>query len=347
MITAPPCPICQSHHWRSLQKFTFRTESLYRPAKSSSLRKYKNQLRTAFNLIFSGENKPIQLTANDLTPAQRLRWRVLFEKWFPDVDTVELTSQVCLNCGFMTYSPRPTEEDLRAKYAFLTSRPEERRESPSGIQFERKETQRMQRIYKRVAGRIDNSSRSILDYGGGDGKLLAPFLQNGFAGFLVDYEPNPLPGIIKLGDELDDMPPDQQFDVILCNHVLEHLADPVDTVRRLRKHLKPGGVLYAEVPMETRGGIQLSYDPVTHINFFTQNSFELMFERSGYRILEAHTQVGSYASANKEVIWLTAMSQLENDRVQPRPPITDVDELLHPGIRRNIERFLRLYVRSD
>ncbi|MBI2585848.1 MAG: methyltransferase domain-containing protein [Rhodospirillales bacterium] len=38
------------------------------------------------------------------------------------------------------------------------------------------------------------------------------------------------------------------LDVILCNSVLEHLSEPQETLNALRRLLKPGGVLYLNVP---------------------------------------------------------------------------------------------------
>ena len=44
--------------------------------------------------------------------------------------------------------------------------------------------------------------------------------------------------------------PDGEFDMILAMDVFEHLADPVETVDRLCRALKPGGVLFARIHAE-------------------------------------------------------------------------------------------------
>ena len=110
-----------------------------------------------------------------------------------------------------------------------------------------------------------------LDFGGGDGKLLAPFVDAGHDCYLVDYNTEPLPGVKKLADTLDGV--DDTFDAIICSHVLEHVADPLGTLRDLRARLRPGGRIYAEVPSEVWRGIPIERDPVTHVNFFTVASF--------------------------------------------------------------------------
>ena len=42
--------------------------------------------------------------------------------------------------------------------------------------------------------------------------------------------------------------PDGEYDAAVCSHVLEHLADPVETAAALVRKLRPGGKLYFEVP---------------------------------------------------------------------------------------------------
>ena len=41
---------------------------------------------------------------------------------------------------------------------------------------------------------------------------------------------------------------DNRFDLILCNHVLEHVSDPMRALRELHRCLRPGGTLVAQTP---------------------------------------------------------------------------------------------------
>jgi SAM-dependent methyltransferase len=41
---------------------------------------------------------------------------------------------------------------------------------------------------------------------------------------------------------------DEEFDVVVCGAVLEHVDDPLKAISELRRVLKPGGLIWIEVP---------------------------------------------------------------------------------------------------
>ncbi len=46
--------------------------------------------------------------------------------------------------------------------------------------------------------------------------------------------------------------PDASFDVVICNHVLEHIPDDRKAMRELRRVLKPGGLAVLQHPIHDR-----------------------------------------------------------------------------------------------
>jgi len=266
----------------------------------------------------------------------------MFELWFPEADMITLQSVMCGACGFMTYAPRPSEEDLEAKYRFLQATERNiggQRASPKGQAADRR---RATRVYRTIAPYVGSEHVNVLDFGGGNGKLLAPFLERGHSCVLVDYTLEPLPGIQKIGETLEDVPTDRKFDVVICSHVLEHLAQPAQLLRALADHLTTSGVIYGEVPADCWRGIDIGLDPVTHVNFFTLSSFLEVFERQKLDVLMGKQMVGSYGEGRIEVLLVVARNGGTSRRVGSRASVRETERLLHPSLWMELRHRLRL-----
>lgn len=86
----------------------------------------------------------------------------------------------------------------------------------------------------------------ILDYGGGDGTLIADLDARERA--VVDPSgAQPVAGVSRITEEACS---ERQWDLIVCAQVLEHLTDPRRTVEKLGGLLAPAGRMYLEVPDE-------------------------------------------------------------------------------------------------
>jgi SAM-dependent methyltransferase len=69
--------------------------------------------------------------------------------------------------------------------------------------------------------------------------------------------------------------PDDAYDLVVCLHVLEHVQNLVGATTELHRVLKPGGLLFVEVPYFT--SVHFYTDP-THVHAFTSKSFEYYVE---------------------------------------------------------------------
>lgn len=94
--------------------------------------------------------------------------------------------------------------------------------------------------------------------------------------------------------------PDEYFDCLICNDVLEHLADPWTALRKLRRHVREDGWLVASIPnvrhhkvvrrLVWPGEWRYAEDGVldrTHLRFFTYRTARELVESAGFRIERA------------------------------------------------------------
>lgn len=114
---------------------------------------------------------------------------------------------------------------------------------------------------------------------------------------------------VHIGDiEQMELPyPDGYFDCILCADVLEHLRDPWEVLRKLRRLLSPAGVLVASIPNIGHLSVlakiifdRFEYEPSgildrTHLRFFTRHTIKQMFTSTGYTV--------HFAGANRSRGW--------------------------------------------
>src|SRR5690606_21766224 len=126
------------------------------------------------------------------------------------------------------------------------------------------------------------------DFGGAQGAILEYFVRQGMDCHVVDYGcRTPLSGIHYRGPDLQGV--GEEYDLAICNHVLEHVADPIRELQAVRSVLAPGGVLFVEVPLELWNKKHpRPPEPVTHINWFSVPSLRHCLGAAGFDVLRVH-----------------------------------------------------------
>jgi 2-polyprenyl-3-methyl-5-hydroxy-6-metoxy-1,4-benzoquinol methylase len=135
-------------------------------------------------------------------------------------------------------------------------------------------------FYNEIAGICASlRPRTIVDVGCGPGQLLAAVERSCKGVELlvgVDYShaaierlQEVVPNAIGIVSSIyDGELPAEQFDLVLCTEVLEHLADPESALLVLRSLCRPGGHLLITVP----DGEHDDYDG--HVNFWSEQGFD-------------------------------------------------------------------------
>jgi 2-polyprenyl-3-methyl-5-hydroxy-6-metoxy-1,4-benzoquinol methylase len=84
--------------------------------------------------------------------------------------------------------------------------------------------------------------------------------------------------------------PSRHFDVVTMWHVLEHLSDPLGTLREIRRILKPDGRLLLRTPnvesLEARvfRGDWYGLDPPRHLFLYSPRTLRPLLERHGFHV---------------------------------------------------------------
>jgi len=148
--------------------------------------------------------------------------------------------------------------------------------------------------------------RKLLDVGCGQGALLVAARRRGWEAVGLDVSErfarsarNELKLPVLIGDISSiDMAP-ESFDVVVLNAILEHLPDPRRSLLKVQSVLRPGGVVWIDVPNE-RGlyyrtgnlwnrlcgrdwvvNLSPTFSP-GHLYGFSRRSLEMLLRRSGF-----------------------------------------------------------------
>lgn len=176
----------------------------------------------------------------------------------------------CKNCGVAWLDPQPVSEDIGELYSqyytHRTQAPATRLGLLRHATFEcvlsslGYTIDRPKGILPRLLSRVGPLARAaaldvmglpasdigdLLDVGCGNGEFIARMHSLGWRVSGVDPDPKAVSygrsrGLVLFNGMISDIPENASYDVITLNHVIEHIADPVDLLRECRKRLRPG-----------------------------------------------------------------------------------------------------------
>jgi 2-polyprenyl-3-methyl-5-hydroxy-6-metoxy-1,4-benzoquinol methylase len=146
----------------------------------------------------------------------------------------------------------------------------------------------------------------ILDVGCGPGKLLRVLRDDGWDAYGVDFSQiavdhaRRVHGLnVKLGDLREAAYDEAFFDVVIFNHVLEHVYNPVETLQEVHRILKPGGLLVINIPnagsFEARvfGRWWVQWDVPRHLYHFTKKTMQSLLSTTRFRLIEVKQGSGT------------------------------------------------------
>ncbi len=207
-----------------------------------------------------------------------------------------INTVLCNQCGLLYLNPRPNPTSYAKLYE------SEYRIAVSGSDEWSKKSFKQQKNYaqrhiipfltRHYAGTIT----TLLDVGCSYGGLMLPFKKPFPDIQLYGVEPviniaehaRTMTGAtIEVGEFHANMF-NQQFDLIIIARSLNHMLDPLETLRTSRTMLKPDGllliILHDAVSALVRTGLDM-FTEITHPYLFTRESAQALIQQAGYHII--------------------------------------------------------------
>lgn len=292
---------------------------------------YSNNLDVLYRHQFEAKGVVGQKKlSQNATYLQERLW-IFFNKIRKEQSTCSVDSTICQNCGFIFSNARLSEEDVMIKYEAIAElgldKKRHKRKSNKGIK------PRSERVYSLINKVLPNKNNAeplaILDYGGAEGYLLKPFLNQGHKCYLLDYMQYDLVDerIQYLGRSITDLDEGVKFDLIFFLHTLEHVANPVELVIELKKRLKPGGFLYVEVPLGAWLEWMQMEEPITHLNFFSEQSLYHVLEKAGLKIIFLNSQWQWITNARNLCINIIGKNESGTSSIKPKTTQEQMEQL--------------------
>jgi 2-polyprenyl-3-methyl-5-hydroxy-6-metoxy-1,4-benzoquinol methylase len=217
----------------------------------------------------------------------------------------------CTGCGLVYLNPAPffepnTEFSAMSK-GFQYTRYMHEQISERIFAYETAQLREQVEEIERLTGKTMPAIR-YLEVGCGSGASVRAATDLGWKATGIDIDPELIDtGVGQHGADLRCTPllqagfNDESFDFIRLRDVIEHLPDPLESLRKIRCLLRPGGVALIVAPNEGAlvnrlrrlAGMKrtmISYaEPPHHIHGFTPVTLKLILERANLKILELKT----------------------------------------------------------
>lgn len=222
----------------------------------------------------------------------------------------------CKKCGLVQTNPRLSVNGLdnfyrnsyREFYQGVTTPSED-------YVLSLNKDERLRYTAKRIIEKCKLTPDSIvLDYGCGEGSLFVALKNTGFMGIMFGVEPNEnfanyaseRSGAIVL-DTLEKI--DTKVSCVVVNHVLEHLHNPVEFLKKISLIIEPDGLIYIDVP-DVDLYTSVNDLHIAHLYHFNERTLKMASEKAGYIILDCEKHSPPYHPKSITVVLKKSLDKI-------------------------------------
>jgi SAM-dependent methyltransferase len=261
----------------------------------------------------------------------------------------------CCTCG-VVYADTGVQQDTYDRYYAELSKYEDPLTATGGGEQPWDEA-RLSETSRALTRYLQNPGAKVVDLGCANGGLLRCLSALGFHR-LYGVDPSPacaaaagrVAGAAGMVGSLFELPAGlDDADCVILSHVLEHLHDVGTGLGNALSLLRPGGILYVEVPDATRYAACVTAPfqdfNTEHLNHFGPASLRVLLEQAGLEVL-AIEQKTIEAAPGIPYPAVSGIGRRRSDHPL-KPPSIRRDEELRSAIAAYIRRSLDLLVRLD
>ena len=208
---------------------------------------------------------------------------------------LECNFVICKNCGLIRMNPYYTEDFLKIFYSKFYS-PIYRGNSKCSEENFNERISYGNLIIENIENIIGGiSNKKVFEIGCGAGGILQAFKLKGNDVYGVDYgkeylEFARMKGLNVVEGDFNELEKFGQCDILILNHLLEHITKPINFLKNIRKLLKEDGYLYIEVPVletipNTYNMDIFTYLQSAHIFNFSNDIFKNIILASGFETI--------------------------------------------------------------
>lgn len=218
---------------------------------------------------------------------------LLFSKiWMlPGLPASKIGFSICPNCGSVSQSPTVTQSEMLEFYSNMAVYTNPGR---FGKPTKTKITDLDEQI-KFIKRGIGSLPESLFQIGSSDGYSLSRFRDAGVERVL-GLEPSKasvhlakqLYGVDTILGYAESFKVEEQFELILLTHVLEHLFNPQEALRKCRKLQEKftEGFIYVEVPLLAgTDSLVPGFFSFEHVNYYTRENLVQSLKLTGYSVI--------------------------------------------------------------
>ncbi|MEM1205941.1 MAG: class I SAM-dependent methyltransferase [Acidobacteriota bacterium] len=219
----------------------------------------------------------------------------------------------CPCCGVVLRNPRMPPDLRLAIYEDKILPDAQKRLLPRNQLHYRYILRLIDRLYPKDAG------RRLFDFGCGAGGFLLEARDAGFDVMGLELNKD----LVRFVEDTYDLPvyqglvdddafAEERFNIILSAQVFEHLLDPRETLKALKRHLEPPGFVLIEVPNQLALKERLRRGRTmddSHLFYFSADALSWLFEDLGFEVIHVQQGLRPYRLASSLANWPTPVME--------------------------------------